>query len=240
MATIVSAFYAIPSKQPYEFYRPHLERWFRAIRAPVIFFTTEDIWHDIQSFGVPLWHVQPIFQAFESLSAWNLGRTFWERQRERDVEPYHTPELAAIWYEKRKFIRRAAAFTDAPILIWCDAGCVRDDISEEAAKEFGQRLPPWLYDDTLHLQSIREQPIKPFYVYPEYRIACGIMAGTRMAWERATDDYAAVLQEYDQVGVSAVSDQYLTASCQDRWPTHYRGHAPSTLVDPWFFFLGII
>ena len=235
MVVIVSAFYPIPSKQPYGFYRPHLERWFRSLRVAVVFFTTPEIWKDIQTFGVPLWHVQPIFHPFV------IDSTLWNRQHARDPEPYHTPELGALWRAKREFVLRAATLHPTEVLIWCDAGCIRDDVSEAAARSFGQRLPAWLTDGTLHLQWIRDQPIQPFYRYPEYRIACAIMAGTREAWVQADMDYATVLQEYDEAAVSAISDQYVTASCQDRWPTHYTAHPiPSTAVDPWFFFLDVL
>ena len=114
MATVVvSAFFKIPSKQPYSFYREHLTRWFRSIRCPVIFFTTPDVWDDIVSMGYDMSNVIVQYETIEQWKAWELGREFWDRQKERDVESYHTPELAAIWYEKKEFIKRATDLYDA-------------------------------------------------------------------------------------------------------------------------------
>jgi len=235
---VVSAFFNIPSKRPYSVYIEHLNRWFRSIRCPVIFFTTPDVWKDILSMDLDISHLQVRYETIDEWKAWELGRAFWEKQKARDREPYHTPELAAIWYEKKEFVKRAFEMSDASVFIWCDAGCVRDDTSEEAMREFGLRNFP-LDDDRIHVQHIREQPYKPWYVHPEYRYAGAIIAGNRNAWMRFDDIYRRVLYEYDVYDISCNSDQYIMASCKDREPAFFYEHMlhPNDTINEWFFLL---
>ena len=238
---IVSAFFKIPSKKPYSFYREYLHRWFRSIRAPTVFFTSEDVYDDILSMGYHLENVQFQIMTVNDFKAWNLGRDFWERQQERDIEKYHTPELAAIWYEKKEFVKRAFSIIEADVYIWCDAGCVRDDVSEVAFTEFGLRSINLINNDKIHLQHIRFQPYKSYYVYPEYRYAGAIIAGNRQAWIEFDRLYYNVIKEYDENGISCNSDQYIMASCYDKTPHLFVEHTPTNLiVNPWFFFLGLL
>lgn len=239
---IVSAYYRIPSKKPHEFYVSHLKRWFQAIRAPVIFFTTSESESEIRSWGYDLSNVTIVNLPYINFNAWSkFDSNFWKRQKERDVESYHTPELAAIWFEKKEFVQRAFELSDADVFIWCDAGCIRDDYSAAASREFGMRNLPSLDNDTLHVQSIRRQPVKEYYVYPEYRFACAIMAGNRSAWVNHSRLYDSVALEYDRKEISCNSDQYITQSCSDKHPEYYTEINPNGgRVDVWFFFLGIL
>ena len=238
--TIVSAFFKIPSKQPYSTYQPYLNRFFRSIRCQTIFFTSQDVFQDIESMGHNLSLITFVIMTMDECKAWERGREFWNRQKERDPERYHTTELAAIWYEKKEFVLRALSLSDADQFIWCDAGCVRNDESERAFIHFGCRGMP-LNDDTLHIQHIRIQPYRPFYVYPEYRFAAAIMAGNRTAWKQYKSIYDVVLTDYDKEGISGTSDQHIMGSCYDRQPSFFTTHTPTcTHIDHWFFMLEIL
>jgi hypothetical protein len=237
---VVSAYYKIPSKQSHSFYASHLQRWFRSVRVPVVFFTTSDMITEIQSWGYSLGHVQFIEQAFEDLQVWKkLGRDFWLRQKERDPEPYHTPELGAIWYEKKEFVLRAMELQPKKeIFIWCDAGCIRNDASENAAKDFGTRNIS-LNDNQLHLQQICNVPLQKFYRFPTICIAGAIMAGNRTAWIDHSTLYDIIIQIYDFNKCPTIMDQYILKSCVDNRNHKYNCHVPDNTitVDPWFFFL---
>lgn len=235
---IVSAFFKIPSKQPYDFYREHLRRWFRAVSSDVIFFTSQDVWDDIQQFGIDLRWITPQIMNICDWKAWELGMDFWRRQMERDPEKYHTCELAAVWYEKKEFVKRAMDLIEADVYIWCDAGCVRNDISEGAMQQFGKRGIQ-INDNRLHIQCISSLPYKPFYHYPDCKYAGAIQAGNRTAWLQYDQLYRRVIQEYDVSQVSCNSDQYVLASCYDLNSELFYEHRPSSqsFVDPWFFFL---
>lgn len=238
--TIVSAFFKIPSKQSYSNYQNYLNRFFRSIRCPTIFFTSQDVLKDIESMGHDLSLITFIVMTVDDFKAWERGREFWNRQKERDPEVYHTPELAAIWYEKKDFVIRAMALTDADQFIWCDAGCVRDDESERALLYFGCRGMQ-LNDDTLHIQQIGKQDKRPYYTYPNVHFAAAIMAGNRTAWTQFKTLYDIVLTDYDHAGISGTSDQHIMLSCYDRNPSLFTIHTPRcTHIDHWFFMLEVL
>jgi len=173
----------------------------------------------------------------EDFAAWDLGRDFWGRQNERDVEQYHTPELAAIWYEKKEFVKRAFALSAADVFIWCDAGAIRNEASEAAAHGFGLREAP-VNDGRIHVQCIGTLECSEYYKFPASKYAGAIIAGNREAWVHFTHLYRQVMRDYDTAGVSCSSDQYVMMSCNDRVPALFCEHSPThSSVDRWFFFL---
>lgn len=240
MAQIVSAYFKIPSKQPHAFYVPHIQRFFRSLKARLIFFTTPDVEAEVRGWDLDLRHVQFVHTTIPELTAFQTySPSFWARQKQRDPEPYHTPELAAVWFEKKEFVLRAMGMVDASVFIWCDAGCVRNAASEAALTAFGLRSAIDLQDGRLHLQQIRPIQAKAFYKYPDISIAGAIIAGNRTAWMVHASLYNESLNEYDSVGISGNSDQYVTLRCTDKRPPLYMLHRPppDCAVDPWFFFL---
>jgi hypothetical protein len=246
MTVIVSAYYKIPSKQSHGFYGEHLRRFFGALRTQhVVFFTTPDVEAEIRKWGVGD-NVTFVNLEFAELSGWKKGNEFWNRQKLLDPEPYHSPELAVVWYEKRHFVRRAMEmdkFSDEDVFTWCDAGCIRDDKSASAAVNFGLRNIIDLTDNKIHLPQITEAPAKQYYKYPYIKFACGFLAGTRTAWNEYVDKYEEMLDEYDTAGISGNSDQYITASCIDRYPTLFVPHLHSNYPptgNPWFFILHVL
>lgn len=235
---IVSAYYKIPSKASHDFYVENMKRWFRSIKSQVVFFTTDDIKHEIESWNISLDHVTFVMLTFP----WKKGYEFWKRQKQRDIEAYHTPELGAIWYAKKEFVLHAIKlFPEERVFIWCDAGCIRNLNSELAARNgFGTRMIDDLDDGTLHLQKIRNIEMKTYYTYPDITIAGAIMAGNKTAWESHSSLYDHVLCDYDNNDICCNSDQYITQSCADRYPNRYTMHTPMKVDDEWFFFLWIL
>lgn len=221
----------------------HMHRWFRAVSAPVIFFTSADVKAELDSYGYGAKpNVRIVVMDFTELTAWSRwGRAFWERQKERDPEKYHTPELAAIWYEKKEFVRRAIELdTAASVFVWCDAGCVRDQASETAMRLFGTR-GGLLDDGKLHIQHIKSIETRDFYRYPDMCIAGAILAGNRHAWQTHSAVYDEQNNRYDTAGVCANSDQYITRSCVNTTPELYALHTPpNNVIDRWFFLLQVL
>lgn len=240
MTCIVSAYYKIPSKQTHEWYMPHLVRWFRSVgtASNVHFFTTEDVRDELKSIvdtGNTVFHILP-FAELTALTQW--GKEFWERQYARDPERYHSPELGMIWYEKRHFIRRAMEVDSSDAFIWCDAGCVRDNVTEEKARTFGRR--DIVYGDRIHLQLVKLPAVKEFYTYPDICIGGAIIAGTRAAWARYNALYDISLNEYDKAGISGISDQYVTLRSVVHSPHGFVFHTDPCTIDPWFKFLELL
>ena len=237
MTCVVSAYYKIPSKKPHDWYMPHLVRWFRSVgtSSNVHFFTTDDVKSEIStqvSTDNVSFHILP----FASFVALSLGRDFWDRQFMRDPERYHSPELGMIWFEKQWFVDRAMQIDPSSVFVWCDAGCVRDDQTEQVAKLFGRRGVS-MDDGKIHLQQVAHLGNMRFYKYPDTAIAGAIMIGNRAAWKRFNAHYMRSLHAYDAAGIPAISDQYVIARCVHHHPTDYVLHAPAVSISNWFSFL---
>ena len=63
-----------------------------------------------------------------SQSFFDFSMTLWRNQKMLDHEPYHTPELYAIWNEKLNFLTESIANNtfDSDYFLWTDIGCFRD------------------------------------------------------------------------------------------------------------------
>jgi hypothetical protein len=236
---VVSAYYKIPSKASHSFYVPHLQQLFRSISVPMIFFTTSDVRAEITSWGYPMDNIRFVELPLNEFTAWKkFDASFWQRQKQRDPEKYHTPELGAVWFEKKEFVKRAISMDEsADIFIWLDAGFVRSDKSEASLKMFGKRHFP--YDNRLLLNFIENGKQHTFYRYPYICIGGGSIAGKRHVWLQHSDLYDNVLQEYDANGVCAMSDQYIMKSCADKNPSLYHLY-PANPNDKWFHFIDLL
>jgi hypothetical protein len=204
----------------------------------VHFFTTPDVRDEVSQY-VDTSRINFHFLSQESFTAMGLGREFWDRQRSRDPEEYHSPELAMVWYEKRHFVRRVMEVERSTVFIWCDAGCIRDCVSEEVALRFGLRHVQ-LNDDKLHMQVVKPFLEKEFYEFPDATLACAIMAGNRTAWKRYIELYEQCLQEYDNAGIAASSDQYVSIRCVRKNPNAFKFYSNMGRVDMWFQFLELL
>lgn len=239
MTVIVSAYFKIPSKQPHEVYIRYIRNFFASVSVDVVFFTSADILTDLGS--IPK-NVTICLTSLASLE--DFGMDFWTRQSSRDTERYHTPQLGIIWYAKKTCVLRAMRLRPSEsVFIWCDAGCIRDDACLSAASQFGRRTNINLNDGSLHVQELIDQEIdltKMFHTFPERWIAGAIIAGNRQAWTHYKTIYDAMLDEYDDAGVSACSDQYVTASCIQRHPAFFTLHSEHVSVNDWFKFLELL
>ena len=99
MAIIVSAYFKIPSKASHEFYLEHLKRFLTNIKTNIVFFTTPDLVETLQHIrgDLPI-NFQLINSIYDIVAFKRYGYDFWQKQCNIDVEKYHTPEVAAIWY----------------------------------------------------------------------------------------------------------------------------------------------
>lgn len=239
---VVSAYFKIPSKQSHEWYLPHLVRFFRGITTTAVFFTTPDVAEYIRK-HTSIDHVKIVYMSFDECHALGpeYGRDFWERQYSRDTERYHSPELGVIWYEKREFVRKAMNIVpDADVYIWCDAGCVRDEMPEKCFKFFGHRQLIQTNDGRIHLQQIAPAIDYKFYVYPNCFVACAIICGNKEAWNAYRALYDDTLKLYDAREISGISDQYVTQTCVNTTPDLFVLHPDETYGDKWFKFINLL
>lgn len=234
---IVSAYFKIPSKKPHEFYIPYLLNFFnyRNIKVPLVFFTSEDM----ISFFQKNCKTDNVFfykTEFEDLLSWKeFGEDFWKRQYERDIEKYHSPQLGAIWCNKRNFILEAIEKLNYDVYIWCDSGCIREPITCFLFQDFGSRNMYNLNNGKIFLGQVgNELPSKKeFYTYPTMSFACGLMAGNREAWTKYKTECDKILRKYDENNITGNSDQNITLSCYMENSNLFEPITLVPLCDPW-------
>lgn len=238
---VVSAFYKIPSKMPYDWYLPNIVNFFKSVKAvPVVFFTTPDVIEDIQQYTTTE-HVKIIYLPFEDLNAFKKhGVEFWERQKLRDKQEYHTYQLGAVWYEKKEFVLRAIDINPCDIYIWCDAGCIRDQLSVTLSSTFGTRTTYDLNDNRMHIQQVNDDQKETFYTFSYRFVAGALIAGNVRAWKEYSELYDSTLLKYDMNGVPGTSDQYITKSCIDDRPELFVLYPHNSTIDHWFKFLEML
>jgi hypothetical protein len=259
---IVSAYYKVPNKvhkthlnqdipdihtkvtsESHGFYIPHLVRFFKYIQTPVIFFTDEEMYAELKPLAGP--NVKFVIQPFDMLRVFeSYPQSFWERQRERDTEAYHTWQLGAIWANKKYFVQQAAEETpNEDWFVWMDAGCIRTDEWEPYLEDFTQR-PFFKRIPGVYCQALASLPSLIDVCRYEHG---NVIAGALIVFHRNfiqtyIDDYNECLNEYDKLGVSATSDQLVMCTTAVRYSAYIycieRGKFWTP--DEWFFFLALI
>lgn len=239
---IVSAYFRIPSKKSHEFYMENIKRFLRNVSTPIVFFTTPD-------FVDELANMRPIeypitFSTYESIyeieAFKKYGFSFWKHHSDLDGGPTRgnltSPELAAIWYNKKEFILRAYEITQSDEqYIWCDAGCIRTDAWLPYIRNFGTKLD---VGDKLAFQLLRELPSTPqLLTWPSLNIAGAIIAGRIESWKTCGALYDEILKKYDEKNIPAASDQYVWGSTITFWSDSFLTIKPVYSPDEWFFFL---
>jgi hypothetical protein len=237
MTVVVSAYFKIPSKKPHSWYKYYLENFLKNINQTCYFYTSQDIKVEFSYLSNP--NLNYIISKYPTS---DFPEEFWERQICNDPEKYHTVSLIKLWYFKKEFVLRTIELLNLPedtVYIWCDAGCVRDQISVNFLKDFGHRN--FIKNDKLYVQQIQKVDAKLYYKFPIQSIAGAIMAGTKIAWKSYKIIYDKVLTEYDKAGVSGSSDQYITLSSINIFPDYFEiCNYNNYPINEWFFFLALI
>ena len=131
LATVVSAYYPIPSKSSIDIYIKLIEGFWPKVPCPLIFFTSPALVSMIENmFSERPGPTRVIGIAFNELAAFTkLSPYVWLHTQQHDPEKEggHSPELYAAWYEKKEFVRRAIELNpfDSDKFVWCDAGIGR-------------------------------------------------------------------------------------------------------------------
>lgn len=257
-AIIVSAYFRIPSKTSHEFYVPHVKRFLSSVEAEIVFFTTPDLVEQLRAMRPasmrPVLFVALAHGVHDFVGVRTYGFGFFRDQCAADPEKYHTPELAAVWYEKKEFVKRAIEMVrlnrredvvDRIPFIWCDAGCIRTDAWLPKVRSFGTGLIRFTTTTTkkLSLQLLNEPPTdKRFFAYPDVHVAGAIIVGCADAWIKCGRLYDRTLRECLLNGVCVTSDQYVWMSTAVAHPDDFDlVLVPSTgVVDRWFYFLNYL
>jgi hypothetical protein len=260
-ALIVSAYYRIPSKNTHEFYMQHIRRFLCTVQGPLVFFTSKELVDDLVALRPLALRALTRFVVLDVVQwdAWMHGSKFWDRQVARDVEKYHTPQLAAVWFMKHKFVLRAARamnLDDNVPIVWCDAGALRNDAWNTHATTLSSRAGFHLAakkntDANTNADAVWVGELQTlatstttFRVFPCVHLAGAVLGGTVRAWKRFEAAYARTLTKYDSAGVSASSDQYVmsTMALQEPGIVNLVSVNSSAIQspDPWFALLCVL
>jgi hypothetical protein len=188
--------------------------------------------------------------AFEELTAFRRHAATWRAATARDPESsVHTPELYAIWYEKKEFVQRAIA--ENPFgtekFVWCDAGI--------------SRYPEWIpyimsfpRSERVVAGKVNVLQVIPFQSgdYEKHadglcgdfqrcvRIGGGILGSDVAGWRRWDAAYEDMFRRYLDAGRFVGKDQEIMASMILDDPTLVEIIRPPLEFDShqaWFFLL---
>ena len=265
---IVSCYFKVKSKNSHEFYLKHMSRFLKNIPHRVIFFTTPDmndfIINQRGNLDIDIINVESVYdiKAFKKKSM-----DFWTEQIKLSPHNIHSPELIAIWFNKKEFVKEAIEYfskkySDLQVdnnnlslshknelsnqnipFIWCDAGSIRSDQWLTQIKFFGNNLK-LLQKDKLNMQLLNvNNQNKYFFEYGDVFIAGAIIAGYKKAWEECSELYDNMIEEYSNKKITCEMDQYIWMSCAQKNPEKFNlilFKEYFNSYDKWFFFYSIL
>jgi hypothetical protein len=251
MATVVSAYFSIPSKFPPIRYLEWIKDFFENIPCNLVFFTESDL--------IPLFTTwrgkymdRTVFMPFNftrgAEAFKKYGYDFWRSELDKDTEydffdrsrKIHSPELYAIWYEKKEFVLKAIALNpfNHEKFLWADAGGFRVTSWYSRLQTFAS--PKNIPDKKFFLLSINsftEQETSNYLQHmKDARIGGGYLAAHKDVWPEFSKRYDEMLNEYRQKGFYCGKDQNLMASMIIKHPDFFEVIPTDyTCEDPWFW-----
>ena len=226
-ATVVSAYYEMPSKYPNEKYSTWLRLFLETIDCWLVFFCESDL--------VPF--IEDCRKAYPETTTivvlprerWIANRAFppkfWLDQHAIDPEKsIHSPELYKVWFEKKEFVRRAIELnpyghTD---FVWTDAGICRSAGLAALIRTYpvADRIPTnkvlllnvgEFTEKDSNIVFINGVPIKGGG-HGKMRIGGGIVAASRDMWLNYCDAFDTVVQKYLAAGLFIGKEQSIMAT----------------------------
>jgi glycosyltransferase involved in cell wall biosynthesis len=220
-ATVVSAYYPIESKNSVESYIDWIREFWPRMQCALVFYTEPALvplfqqmfaGKDAVVVGLPL----------SSLNAFQkIEFSTWAATHSLDTEKEHTPELYALWFEKKEFVLRTIETNPfySSTFVWCDAGIGRfpqwipliqgfpDSRRIPSGKMLVLQIDPFNQED--HIASadgIRGS----FGTRPT--VGGGILASDKEGWIAWSKEYDAMLLNYIRAGRFIGKDQNIMGS----------------------------
>lgn len=210
--TVVSAFYPIRSKFPPEQYIQWISQFWPTTTCPLVWFCPPEVAPQFDAMfrqrpGPTL--VWPLpFHEFAAFT--RLCPAIWMHAWLQDPEQkIHTPDLYAVWFEKKEFVRRVIARNPfaSSTFVWCDAGICRTPawiprlaatFPQEARIPRGQML-------VLQIQDFLPEDLPASFT--GNRIGGGILASDTAGW-------SAWYKEYDTMFMQMLLDNHFIGKDQ--------------------------
>ena len=222
--TVVSAYYPIPSKHEVSTYVDWIKGFWLTTKCNLVFYTDSGLVHLFEDmFSVREGATRVVGLDFQSLSAFTeISPNAWVETARLDTEHGHSPELYALWYEKKEFVRRAIEMNPFKSckFVWCDAGIGRYPEWNNALGGFPRRemiprgrmlvleIDPFLPEDYV----ADTDGIMGVGCAKRATIGGGILASDIDGWREWSRAYDAMLMRYHLAGHFIGKDQNIMAS----------------------------
>ena len=219
--TVVTAYYSMKSKFSISDYMKWLDFW-KDQPCNLVFFTSPEYVPLIENLRKNYKEKTKVIGLdFNNLEAFQkYGKDFWIQEKIKDYEEYHTPELYAIWYEKKEFVKKAIILNPFSTnkFVWCDAGICRMDVWREHIRKFP--LSYTIPNDKFLLLRITD-----FEKHEDFfKINCvggGILAARKELWLEFSDLYDNMLKKYIKQNKFVGKDQSIIASLVKENPNFF-------------------
>jgi len=248
--TVVTAYYPIRSKFEMNQYVQWIMKLWPLIPCCLVFYTDPGLVPVFEGLFSSRKNTVVIGVPLDSLRAFNkLSYMTWVETGRLDTEQNHSPELYALWYEKKEFVLRT--ITTNPFssdkFVWCDAGMGRYPEWISSIQRFPMRsLIPSEQMVVLQIDPLKrdECGIDEWGIPGRFdgssTFGGGILASGAEGWKRWSKAYDAMLIRYHLAGRFIGKDQNIIASMIVENPNLVAVvKRPSALgpIECWFYLL---
>jgi glycosyltransferase involved in cell wall biosynthesis len=220
--TVVTAYYPVRSKYSIEQYLGWILSFWPKTQCCLIFYTDPQFVSIFERAFMSRTSVRVVGLPFSSLSAFTkLSYKVWATARLLDKEPTHTPELYALWYEKKECVLRTIESNPfcSDRFVWCDAGIGRYPELAVALERFPvrERIPQGRML-VLEIDPLRQEDCHrdawgiPGMFDAVATFGGGVLASDAEGWMRWSSAYDAMLMRYHLAGRFIGKDQNIFAS----------------------------
>jgi hypothetical protein len=221
-ATVVSAYYQMPSKYPNTEYKEWIRLFLENVPCHLVFYTEESLFPFISECRRNFEDRTRIITLprTEWVANKKYNQTVWNNLHKQDPEAtIHTPELYKIWFEKNEFVRRTMELNpyDHDDFVWVDAGICRTIPLANLVSNFpvASRIPtnrimllnmmPFVARDDIPVKVNGQEFVGGVVSKP--RIGGGIIAGSASSWQAYAQSFDTVLEKYKKAGIFWGKDQ---------------------------------
>lgn len=215
--TVVSAYYAFPSKFPQSVYLESLWQFLNAISANLVLFMETE---EMAALARKMTSKDNLRVEVLPISQWTcvqqMGQEFWKNQLAKDPERgnHRSWQLGALWCEKMYFVNRVMQSNpfQSTDFAWCDAGIIKGKQENvKLLKTFATR--PFEKQHEFLMLQVGPNPGTMYSKLTSHEIFLGggILAASAMVWPWAIRAYESAIHRMVQRNEYVFKDQYVWA-----------------------------
>ena len=258
-ATVVSAFYEMPSKYSVDTYKEWMRIFLTNIQCHLVFFCEDSLREFVEECRADYMDKTRIIvlPREQWIANKKYLQTFWDKQFHMDTEKdiHRSSDLYKVWYEKKEFVKKAIDLNpfDHDDFVWIDAGIVRSEKVAQLLSNFpaNSRIPT----NRMLLLNVQQFSKQHNIVYTfnkgvqlqglgsGAKIGGGVLAGSVRIWNQFSKAFDLVFEKYITADLFVGKDQNILASLVLENKKLISLVEPKPLFgDPWFnllLYLGV-